>query len=707
MRRERILTAVLAAALIPAAPCPASAQEASAPAAAEQRFWLVIHGGQPIFSQSAQVTIEGTTEAPPGAVVTVSLIPVAPGSAPLLSTSSGNPAASGLPPVPGGSAGAVAAPAAVSTRVEHGGSWSVAWPVPLSAGTYAVNAEVGGGRGSAREDLVVQLPGAVPRRPLLAAPEDYAPAIGAATGDFQAYTDRWRLVPPPYELSESGGRWDPYHQNQLKGDLPIHGQDLFLNLTGVTDTLVEARTLPTPSGASSQRPGNPRFFGHDGQFFATETVAVSADLFRGDTAFKPVDWRLKASLVGNFNELRVAETGVVNPDVRQGTHRERGFVALQEAFGEIKLADLSPNYDFVSLRVGVQPFSSDFRGFVFTDTNFGARLFGNWQSNRDQFNLAVFDRLEKDTNSGLNSFAWRHQQVAVANFFRQDFLTPGYTVEGSVHLLRDEATFEFDKNGFLARPDPVGSLTPHQVRAAYLGWAGLGHAGRVNVDHAFYYVTGSDSLNPIAGPDPQRGGHDQVEIGAMMAALELSVDLSWLRPKLAYFYASGDGRPTGRRASGFDSIFDEPELAGGGFSFWNRLGLQVPGLGVALVNRGSLLPDLRSSKDEGQPNFVNPGLHLLSAALGAELTPKLHAELTVNHLRFDQTATLELLLFQAPIRRDIGWDLSLGARYRPWLNNQAALVAGVAVLLPGRGFQDIYERRGALYAAFADLTLTF
>jgi hypothetical protein len=663
------------------------------------RYRLVIHDGRPIFTQTSQVTIAGATDAPPGATVTVSVTPVTAGAGPAPASP---PAAS--------SRRMADSSLAISIPVGPDYGWSVAWPVPLAAGTYAVIARVDdgrGGAGTARQDLVVQLPGALPRRPLLAAPEDYAPAPTSAAGDFQPTTDRWRIVPPPYELAERGSRWDPYHQNQWKGDLPIHGQDLFLNLSAVSDSLAEARTLPTPSGASSRRPASPRFFGRDGQLFATETAAVSADLFRGDTAFKPVDWRFKATVAGNFNDLRVAENGVVNPDVRRGTSRQRGYLALQEAFGEVKLADLSPNYDFLSLRAGIQPFASDFRGFVFTDTNLGLRLFGSLEANRDQYNLALFDRLEKDTNSGLNTFSWRRQQVAVLNFFRQDFLTPGYTAEASVHVLRDEASFAFDKNGFLSRPDPVGSFTPHQVRAVYLGCAGLGHAGPLNIDHAFYYVAGSDSLNPIAGPDTAGKGRNSVDVRALMAALEVSIDFSWLRPKLAYFYASGDGRPTDRRATGFDAIFDDPAFAGGGFSFWNRLGLQVPGVGVALVNRGSLLPDLRSSKEEGQPNFVNPGLHLISAALAADLTPELHAELTVNHLRFDQTAPLELLLFQSPIRRDIGWDLSLGVRWRPFLNNQVRLAAGVAALLPGAGFRDIYERRGALYAAFADLTLAF
>ncbi len=644
---------------------------------------IEINGGMPLFSEAPAVTIGGSTDAPAGSEVEVSIASTAPGAA------------------------AVAA----STEVTPDGHWSLRWPAPLAAGTYAVRATVrtpGGASASALADLVVQLPGRFPRRPLLSVPESYASPVQSAAGDFQEFTDRWRVVLPPYELTVPGSRFDPYNQNRWKGDLPIRGQDLFLNLSAVADTLVEPRQLPTPSGVGSARPGSLQFFGRDGQLLATETIALSADLFKGDTAFRPIDWRIKASLVADVNYLRVAENGIVDPDVRQGTSRTDGFVAVQELFGELKLADLSPNYDFVSVRAGIQPFNSDFRGFLFTDTNLGARLFGSYQSNRDQFNLAFFDRLEKDTNSGLNTFDARHQQVAVANVYRQDFLVPGYTAQASLHYLRDEPSFHFDTNGFLVRPDPVGSFTPHEVRALYLGWTGLGHFGRINVDHAFYFATGTDSLNPIAGPDPAFGAHDQVNILAGMAALEVSIDRDWWRPRIAYLYSSGDRNPTDRTANGFDSILDNPAFAGGGFSFWNRFGILLPGTGVALVNRGSLIPDLRSSKDEGQPNFVNPGLRLLSGGVDLDLTPKLRLEATANYLRFDHTEVLELLLFQSPIHTHIGWDLSLGARYRPLLSNNIVLLAGVATLLPGTGFKDIYgPDRGPLVGTFADLVLSF
>ena len=37
---------------------------------------------------------------------------------------------------------------------------------------------------------------------------------------------------------------------------------------------------------------------------------------------------------------------------------------------EAKLFDVGSNYDFVSIRAGIQPFTSDFRGFLYRDGRF-------------------------------------------------------------------------------------------------------------------------------------------------------------------------------------------------------------------------------------------------------------------------------------------------------------------------------------------------
>ena len=69
---------------------------------------------------------------------------------------------------------------------------------------------------------------------------------------------------------------------------------------------------------------------------------------------------------------------------------------------------------------------------------------------------------------------------------------------------------------------------------------------------------------------------------------------------------------------------DDPNFAGGKFSYWQRQ--QISLLGVNLTNRFSLLPDLRASKSEGQANFVNPGLELINIGMDFALTQKLKPE---------------------------------------------------------------------------------
>jgi hypothetical protein len=250
------------------------------------------------------------------------------------------------------------------------------------------------------------------------------------------------------------------------------------------------------------------------------------------------------------------------------------------------------------------------------------------------------------------------------------------------------------------------------VEAFYYGLNQFGHLGRWNIDAAFYYARGEDSLNPIAGrqlvmEDGEFFFREGIDIEAFMGALEISLDRDWVRPRFAVFYASGDDDLNDRNGKGFDAIFENPNFAGGGFSFWNRNVIRLPGTGVTLVNRGSFLNNLKSSKEEGQPNFVNPGIQLVSAGVDFELTQRLKSVFTANYLRFDQTEVLEGILFQAPIDKEIGYDVSAGFRFRPWLNQNFVFVGGVAALLPGDGFEDIFENDDTLYQAFANIILTY
>ncbi|MBM82433.1 MAG: hypothetical protein CMJ78_17855 [Planctomycetaceae bacterium] len=532
---------------------------------------------------------------------------------------------------------------------------------------------------------------------------------------FVPIEDRWRIGNPYWDRYGTGHPptddypgveghwWDPYNQNVLKGDYPIIGQHTFLNFTGTSLTVFDYRETPIPTSPfeSTLDPFQEEFFGDPAQFFFTQFFRARFDLFHAnDAAFKPLDWQIRLTPVYNVNYLDVAELGIVRPDVRQGTNRQRDDKSLEEWFVEFKLADISPDYDFMSIRAGSQFFVSDFRGHIFFDTNRGIRLFGSKFSNRDQFNLVYFDQAEKNTNSGLNTDDDRHQEVVIANYYRQDFLFPGYTAQVSYHYNHDKASREFDRNDFVVRPDPAGVSRPHDVKTHYLGWAGNGHIYRWNIDHAMYYVFGEDSLNPIGGRE--------LDISAMMAAVELSYDRDWARFRTSLFWASGDDDPTDTKGEGFDTIIDNPVFTGE-FSYWSRQRIGL--FGVGLVQDRSLVPSLRSSKLQGQANHTNPGVLIVNTGFDADITPKLKLITNMNYLWFDQTEVLEAFTFQGNIEREIGLDLSMGYEYRPFHNDNVIILIGASALAPGNGFKDLYNQLGrkvkTLYTSTLEVILTF
>lgn len=527
---------------------------------------------------------------------------------------------------------------------------------------------------------------------------DSAASKKTGLNDFEVIEDRWGIKAPPHDSSVEGSTLDPYNQNVLKGDYPIIGQNTFLILTATADNFIEASRTPTPSGVSTLDPQSEKFFGRAEKLFVNESAKLSFELYGGQTAFRPRDFELKVTAVFNLNYLNTREHNGVNINVRKGDNRTDNHIAFQELFFEKHLFDVSDRYDFMSAKVGIQKFSSDFRGFIFTDFNLGARLFGSLNNNKIQWNLIYLPMLEKETNSELNTvFDDRGQDVGIANVYIQDWLALGYTTQFSFHYNHDKPTVHFDENGFPVRPAVAGNVKPHDIKAYYAGWTGDGHFGWLNITHAFYQVFGEDDFNSFAGK--------KISINAQMAAVELSVDDDWQRFRISGFYASGDDNIADDVGKGFDAILDAPIFAGGSFSYWNsqRIGLQ----GVGLVQKLSLLPTLRSSKIEGQANFVNPGLLLANVGYDADITPKLKAMFNVNYLRFVNTAVLVDFTNQNSIHKQIGLDYSLGIIYRPFLNNNAILTIGFSALSPMAGFRDLFESNQILYAGMVSLAFTY
>jgi hypothetical protein len=526
------------------------------------------------------------------------------------------------------------------------------------------------------------------------------PPIENSASDFVPVPDRWRMF--------YAGKWyDPYNQNVLKGDIPVAGSaghEWFTELSIISDSLVEARRIPIPVGfASTKRTGSNDLFGDGDQTAIVQNVVASLSIIRGNTSFKPPELELRIAPVFNFNHVEASEDGVLKANPGNGTVRNDNTFGFQELFADIHLANLSDRYDFVSSRSGIQQFNADFRGFLYNDNQPGVRFFGNYDNNRTQFNTAWFSRLDKDVNSGVNTmFTDRHEDVFVGNVYRQDALALGHTTMVSVVHREDTAGSSgerYDANNFLVRPAAIGDQRPKDIYSTYVGIGGDGHFGRFNTTTQLYYVFGSESHNQIASRE--------VDISAGMVAQELSYDIDWIRMRTSFMWASGDSDPYDEQAQGFDAIFDNPNFAGGDLSFWQRQGVPLlGGGGVALVNRNSLLPNLRAGKELGQSNFVNPGLRLYNVGVDVEVLPQLKLITNASFLQFDEVATLEALRQDGSISRNIGYDLSVGLLYRPFLNNNVQVRVGTACLLPAVGYENLFGSK-TNYDAFTNLILQY
>ena len=520
--------------------------------------------------------------------------------------------------------------------------------------------------------------------------------------------DRWRIVEM---LGIKDDPLNPYAQNLLKGDKPIPaefglGPDWFVNLSLISDTVLETHNIPTPISSSGVINASAvDQLGRGTQSIFNQTFLFSASLIKGDTSFKPPDYELRIVPAFNGNIVHAEESGVLEADPADGLTRRDSFVGLQEGYLETHLRNVSDRYDFDSVRIGIQPFTSDFRGFVFQDDALGIRFFGNRDNNTWQYNLAWLQRIEKDTNSGLNDITapLRKDTTFIANLYHQDFPISGNTTQVTVmHNINHDEDQYVDADGFQTRPAEVGDGEAHKYQVTYVGLNTDGHFGRWNLTTSLYGAFGHDSHNPIA----QRA--QTIEAG--FAAAELSRDFDWIRVRASAVYATGDRDVNDNKSTGFDAILENPDIAGAGTSFWIRQAIPlIGGGGVALNGRDGLLPDLRSSKDDGQSNFVNPGLFLFGLGADADITPNLRVLGNFSHLSFANTTVLEALRAQGNISRDIGWDLSTALQYRPFLTQNIVFSASLATLVPGDGFKQLYntQRLGLPYSILFNMVLRY
>jgi hypothetical protein len=531
------------------------------------------------------------------------------------------------------------------------------------------------------------------------APEG-APAQGASPvprpdlSDFVGAVpvpDRWRIVDG---LGYAQNIWDPYNRNPLKGDKPIVG-DWFFNLRLFSDSAYVARNVASAVGGSSTAsPGELDVFGRSRQSTFSQLIGAEFVYYEGDTVFKPPDMEFRFSPVFDLNYASASELGQINVNPDAGTTRTDDFVGIQAAFLDKHLRDVSDRYDFDSIRVGIQPFSTDFRGFLFQDNQLGIRLFGNRDNNVYQYNLALFRRIEKDTNSGLNDLQepLRRDYVLAANLYRQDFPFLGFTsqVTAVYNRNREGGESHYDSNGFLVRPEALGLQIGRDYDVLYAGYNGDGHIGPYNLTAAVYYAGGHETPGTFV--------LGRVDISAWFSALELSRDFDWFRARLSLLYASGDRNPFDRRETGFDAIQENPQFAGGDTSYWISQAVPlIGGGGVTLSGPNGVLNDLRSSKDEGQSNFVNPGMLLAGIGADIDLLPQLRLALNCNDLSFADTQVLDVARSQSGIPKHIGEDLSASFIYRPLMTQNVVVRASYARLVSQRGYEALFPKSDPQY----------
>ena len=532
--------------------------------------------------------------------------------------------------------------------------------------------------------------------------EGLQPAVWRPLPDFTAIPDRWRIVSA---LGYPERWWDPYNGNNVfKGDRPAFGDDWFFAFTGISDSTFERRGIPTPvAAATSPERNEVDVLGDPLQFMFTQNLITEFVLYKGETVFKPPDYEFRFLPVFNFTRLDVKELGVVNVDPTEGEERTDGFVGIQGLFVDKHLRNVSERYDFDSIRVGIQPITADFRGFLFQDSPVGVRLFGTRNNNLWQYNIGWFRRLEKDTNSGLNDVgSLRDDDVLLFNLYRQDFPFVGFTSQVAlVHNRNREDGEEFvDDNGFKVRPAALGIQKNREYDVTYLGYNGDGHIGRWNLSVSAYYAFGEET--PAAFTDRKS------DISAAFAAVELSRDYDWIRVRATGVFGSGDDDPYDDKSTGFDAIFENPLIAGADTSFWVRNAVPLIGGGrVTLSGQNGVLNSLRPNKLQGQSNFTNPGVGLLGLGADLDVSPRIRVSLNANQLFFVDTAVLEAARNQGEIRRRIGADLSMSITYRPFTSQNVILRLAGSILVAQQGYKDLYGSDDSPYSMFANLVLAY
>jgi hypothetical protein len=494
--------------------------------------------------------------------------------------------------------------------------------------------------------------------------------------------DRWRIID---SLGHPDNRRDPYATNNpLKGDRPIWGPDGFSVLTASSNSLLESRHVPTSPAATPAQPDTGRPDGQR-QTFASQTASIDAVLYQGDTIFRPPDYQLRITPILNYSSTNTGATRTTTTTV-----------GAQALFFEKHLRDVSPQYDFDSVRIGIQPVTSDFRGFVLADQPLGIRFFGTRDNDIYQYSVGWFRRLPKnaarqnDLGAGIPA-----NDLVMANLYVQDLGHPGLTSE--FVLIYDRSRARGTQIVVDGANTTFTAGARHDYDVVYLGYGADGHLGPLNLTGSVYEVVGRESQGAFTAR--------MSRVQATFAALELSRDFDWIRIRASGLYASGDGNPLDGQSRGFDGINQSAAFAGADSTFFIHQRLPLVAGAVDLKQRDSLFPSLRSTADSGESNFTNPGLELLGVGADFDLAPSLRVSLDVDRLMFNRTASLQAILGGAAVSR-IGTDASVDAIYRPFISQNVIARLSVGKLFPAPAARGLVGGAAPM-SMFFNLVLTY
>jgi len=466
---------------------------------------------------------------------------------------------------------------------------------------------------------------------------------------------------------------DPYNQNILKGDFPIDGKHLYFVFNGIQDAnFITGRSF---LGTTVQQNAALNNF----DFTLFDNVTTSIEFFSGTTAVQePKRWDFVLTPVFNWNNA--------NGDNNQP------FVGFQNAFGAVKLADLSPFFDAATAQFGIFAIKNDFEGFIYNDQNRHGEVFATLNANETAMDVFYADRVLKDAVSGLNTGNRRNDEVGGLNYQIND-IRPGL-----------DLNLEYTNNQDTQLGEIKNKFNPNAaVSANYMGAAIQGVLGRFDISAGATYVTGRDGNNILT--------HEPGDIEAGMGFIKMDYPINFLKPHAAYLWASGNNDPTSGKETGYDSINDGTNFFGGQFSFFegNNIAGTFDGKNVFLVRANSVIPSLRNGNQTS--NFVNPGLIATNFGIDVQVHPKVVLTTNYNSFSFQSnTSSFGLIDAKLPalLNNHIADEFNFGFTIRPGLADDFQIQTGVSFTSFDAGLANaIFGGQGNVTSFLLRVTTTY